>query len=104
MLRLTKALALLTAAYAILTMLPWYLLPLGWVVTGTCFAGLLAVGYACGTDTFFNNTIINHIVGQICLIPLMLPFEAWYPRPGPLSVRFHSIVAWIEPTCIGVRS
>jgi len=76
-LRLTKALVLLTTAYAILTVMPWYLLPLGWVITGTCFASLLAVGYACGTDTFFNNTVVNHIVGQICLIPLMLPFEAW---------------------------
>jgi len=77
LLKLTKALVLLTGAYVVLTMLPWYLLPLGWIVTGTCFASLLAVGYACGTDTFFNNTIVNHIVGQLCLIPLMLPFEAW---------------------------
>jgi len=44
------------------------------------------VGYACGTDTFFNNTVVNHIVGQICLIPLMLPFEAWYTPPPSLYV------------------
>jgi hypothetical protein len=39
-LRLTKAIVLLTTAYAILTVMPWYLLPLGWVITGTCFASV----------------------------------------------------------------
>jgi len=91
-----KSVALLVAAYITLTYLPWYLLPLGWVFVGTTLAGvrlfqiaaggkylifffsqLLAVGYACRNNNFFNNTFVNHIVGQICLIPLMIPFESW---------------------------
>lgn len=80
LLRLTKAVVLLVAAYFVLALLPWYLVPLGWLITGTTFAGLLAVGYACGTDSFFNNTIVNHIVGQLCLIPLMIPFESWHEQ------------------------
>jgi len=90
-----KSVALLVAAYVTLTYLPWYLLPLGWVFVGTTLAGvrlsdhcvrkififsftqLLAVGYACRNNNFFNNTFVNHIVGQICLIPLMIPFESW---------------------------
>jgi len=79
-LRLTKSVALLIAAYATLTYLPWYLLPLGWVFVGTTLAGLLAVGYACRNNNFFNNTFVNHFVGQICLIPLMIPFESWHAR------------------------
>lgn len=39
-LRLTKAIVLLTTAYAFLTVMPWYLLPLGWIITGTCFASV----------------------------------------------------------------
>lgn len=79
-LRLTKAVVLLVAAYFVLALLPWYLVPIGWLFTGTTFAGLLAVGYACGTDSFFNNTVVNHIVGQLCLLPLMIPFESWHEQ------------------------
>lgn len=79
-LRLFKSVALVIAAYVTLTYLPWYLLPLGWVFVGTTMAGLLAVGYACRNNNFFNNTFINHVVGQICLIPLMIPFESWHAQ------------------------
>jgi len=79
-LRLTKSVVLVTVAYFLLAQLPWYLLPLGWVLTGTTLASLLAVGYACRKNNFFNNTFINHFVGQLCLIPLMIPFESWHAR------------------------
>jgi len=80
LLRLTKSLLLVFAAYVVLTQLPWYLLPLGWALTGTTLASLLAVGYSCRKNTFFNNTFINHFVGQLCLVPLMIPFESWHAR------------------------
>lgn len=78
MLRLTKSILLVVVGYLLLSQLPWFLLPLGWILTGTAFAGLLAIGYACRSGDFFNHPFINHVVGQICLIPLMIPFESWH--------------------------
>jgi len=96
--RLVKSVALLVAAYATLTYLPWYLLPLGWMFVGTTLAGLLAVGYACRNNNFFNNTFINHIVGQICLIPLMIPFESWHARYEKEKQSFKSTIAYYLST------
>ncbi|KAL6074631.1 Acyl-CoA desaturase [Balamuthia mandrillaris] len=78
MLRLVRALAYVSLAYVVLTQLPWYLLPLGWLLVGTTMGSLLAVAYACHTNAFFNNTLVNHVVGQLALLPLMTPFESWH--------------------------
>lgn len=80
MLRLTKALALLTAAYAILTMLPWYLLPLGWVVTGTCFAGVPSQ----------PSPRFRPIKGVVFLIALIPPYSYW-PLVTPVAPTRSSI-------------
>lgn len=96
-LKLTKSLLLLTFAYVLLTQLPWYLLPIGWLFAGTTLAGLLAVGYACRKDTFFNNTFVNHVVGQLCLIPLIMPFESWQATYRRKKESFkHSMVDYLS--------
>jgi len=72
---LTRSLLLMLFAYLILTQLPWFLLPLGWALSGTTLASLLAVGYSCKKNTFFDNIILNHIVGQLFFRSFVDPFR-----------------------------
>eukprot|EP01087_Luapelamoeba_hula_P012897 TRINITY_DN364_c0_g1_i1.p1 TRINITY_DN364_c0_g1~~TRINITY_DN364_c0_g1_i1.p1 ORF type:complete len:702 (+),score=115.94 TRINITY_DN364_c0_g1_i1:233-2338(+) len=78
LLQLGGSIALVVVAYVVLTHLPWFLLPLGWALTGATLVMLMTVAYACRNNNFFGNTFVNHIVGQLCLVPLLLPFENWH--------------------------
>jgi acyl-lipid omega-6 desaturase (Delta-12 desaturase) len=60
-----------------LTFLPWYLLPLGWIFTGTALTGFFVVGHDCGHRSFSNRRWINDLVGHVMFLPLIFPFHAW---------------------------
>lgn len=56
---------------------PTFMLPFSWLLLGTAKTGLFAVGYSCGQNLFFKNKHINYLVGTLCMLPLMYPFEYW---------------------------
>mmetsp|Transcript_26683 Transcript_26683/g.45978 ORF Transcript_26683/g.45978 Transcript_26683/m.45978 type:complete len:777 (-) Transcript_26683:419-2749(-) len=64
-------------AILMLYFLPWYLLPLGWVLAGTAATGLFVVGHDCGHRSFSKSKMVNDIVGTICFAPLVYPYESW---------------------------
>jgi hypothetical protein len=68
------------AGYAMIALLPWYFLPIGWLLVATAAAGFFSIGYGCSQQLMFKNTILNEIIGEICLIPLMYPFASWRLR------------------------
>jgi fatty acid desaturase len=74
---LIKILSFVTLGVVIIANTPWYLLPIGWLFLGTSVTGLLTVAYACSNDAFFENNTVNDIVGTLCLLPLMTPFQSW---------------------------
>jgi omega-6 fatty acid desaturase (delta-12 desaturase) len=70
----------LTAAvvgYCLLTVLPWYLLPLGWIFTGTALTGFFVLGHDCGHRSFAKKLWVNDLVGHLCFLPLLYPFHGW---------------------------
>jgi omega-6 fatty acid desaturase (delta-12 desaturase) len=56
---------------------PWYLLPFAWVFCGTAATGLFVVGHDCAHQSFTRNRVINEIVGTICMMPLIFPYNGW---------------------------
>lgn len=94
--KLSSSVLAVTLGVVALIYLPWYLLPLGWIFLGTATTGLFAVGYACGQNMFFRNRVINYIVGTICMLPLMYPYEYWKSHSHEISetvAKFYSRVA-----------
>ncbi|EFA75230.1 delta 9 fatty acid desaturase [Heterostelium album PN500] len=73
--RLLISIGLVSLGAMMVYWMPWYLLPLGWFFMGTACCGLFSIGYACGRNLYFQNRIINNIVGTICMLPLMYPLE-----------------------------
>jgi len=61
----------------LLTICPWYLLPLAWAFAGTAFTGAFVVGHDCGHLSFARSHLINDIVGIGMFLPLFYPFESW---------------------------
>jgi omega-6 fatty acid desaturase (delta-12 desaturase) len=57
--------------------LPWFLVPLAWIVAGTAFTGFFVIGHDCGHLSFARAHVINDVVGTIMFLPLMYPFEPW---------------------------
>jgi len=67
------------------------MLPVSWLLLGTAGTGLFAVGLSCGQDLFFKNKYVNYLVGTVCMVLLMYPFEYWKSsRFSPSSVRDFS--------------
>jgi len=64
-------------SYFVLYYCPWYLLPFAWIFTGTAITGLFVLGHDCAHQSFSSSTTINEIVGSICMMPLMFPYNAW---------------------------
>jgi len=64
-------------AYYVLYNSPWYLLPLAWIFAGTAATGLFVVGHDCAHQSFSKSTVLNEIVGTICMMPLVFPYNAW---------------------------
>jgi len=56
---------------------PWYLLPLAWIFMGTACTGLFVVGHECAHQSFTRSRVVNEIVGTICMMPLLFPYNGW---------------------------
>ncbi|MCM1983559.1 fatty acid desaturase [Lyngbya confervoides] len=63
--------------YGAIALLPWYLLPLAWVFTGTALTGWFVVGHDCGHRSFAKSRWVNNWVGHIAFAPLIYPFHSW---------------------------
>lgn len=74
---LALSVAAVALGYVSLTFLPWYLLPLGWIFTGTALTGFFVVGHDCGHRSFSRNLWVNDIVGHLVFLPLIYPFHPW---------------------------
>jgi stearoyl-CoA desaturase (delta-9 desaturase) len=61
----------------LLSVMPWFFLPLGWLFVGTVYAGFSTVGIDCSTGSFSKYKVLNNIVGNIVCLPLIFPFETW---------------------------
>jgi len=56
---------------------PWYLLPLAWLFMGTCATGLFVLGHECAHQSFTHNRWFNEVVGTLCMMPLIFPYNGW---------------------------
>ena len=69
--------ALVGLGYWLLAISPWYLLPLGWIFTGTALTGFFVIGHDCGHRSFAKRHWVNDLVGHLAFLPLIYPFHAW---------------------------
>jgi omega-6 fatty acid desaturase (delta-12 desaturase) len=67
----------MSAALYLISISPWYLLPLAWAFAGTAFTGWFVVGHDCGHRSFSKNKLVEDIVGTLMFAPLIYPFEPW---------------------------
>ena len=63
--------------YYILTISPWFLLPLAWIFTGTALTGFFVIGHDCGHRSFAKSRWVNDLVGHLFMMPLIYPFHSW---------------------------
>lgn len=63
--------------YVGLISLPWFLLPIAWVFTGTALTGLFVIAHDCGHRSFAKRRWVNDWVGHILMLPLIYPFHSW---------------------------
>lgn len=63
--------------YIGLAYVPWFLLPLAWIFTGTALTGLFVIAHDCGHRSFAKRRWVNDWVGHILLLPLIYPFHCW---------------------------
>ena len=63
--------------YYILTITPWFLLPLAWIFTGTALTGFFVIGHDCGHRSFAKRRWVNDLVGHLFMMPLIYPFHSW---------------------------
>ncbi|KYQ91701.1 delta 9 fatty acid desaturase [Tieghemostelium lacteum] len=91
--KLLLSIGLVSVGVILVHMLPWYLLPIGWVIMGTACCGLFAIGYACGNDLFFKNKGINYLVGTLCMLPLMYPLEYWKNKIDEKAGKTRNLVS-----------
>ena len=79
--RAWAAVATTVAAVALsvylISVAPWYLLPLAWAFAGTAWTGLFVVGHDCGHRSFSTNKLVEDVVGTLAFAPLLFPFEPW---------------------------
>lgn len=67
----------MAASLWLISVTPWYLLPLSWFIAGTAFTGFFVVGHDCGHRSFHRNKLVEDIVGTLMFAPLIYPFEPW---------------------------
>ncbi|NER95918.1 MAG: fatty acid desaturase [Symploca sp. SIO1B1] len=60
-----------------LAILPWYFLPVTWVITGTGLAGFFTLAHDCGHYAFSGKRWVNDFVGHLVMLPLLYPFYSW---------------------------
>jgi omega-6 fatty acid desaturase (delta-12 desaturase) len=63
--------------YLGLVIVPWYLLPILWVFTGTALTGFFVVGHDAAHHSFSNHRRVNDVVGHLLMLPLLYPFHGW---------------------------
>jgi len=64
-------------AFYVLSISPWYLLPIAWIFAGTAATGLFVIAHDCAHQSFSGSSLVNELVGTICMMPLMFPYNAW---------------------------
>lgn len=67
----------LAASLWLVSVSPWYLLPVSWLLAGTAATGLFVIGHDCGHRSFHKNPNVEDIVGTLLMAPLIYPFEPW---------------------------
>ena len=68
---------MVSLGYFTLAVAPLYILPLGWVFTGTALTGFFVIGHDCGHRSFSKSIWVNDLVGYIMFMPLVYPFHPW---------------------------
>ncbi|MGF1478591.1 MAG: fatty acid desaturase [Cyanophyceae cyanobacterium] len=63
--------------YAGIIYLPWFLLPLTWIFTGTALTGCFVIAHDCGHRSFAKRRWVNDWVGHLFMLPLLYPFHSW---------------------------
>lgn len=63
--------------YVGIAKLPWFLLPIAWIFTGTALTGLFVLAHDCGHRSFAKRRWVNDLVGHILTAPLIYPFHSW---------------------------
>lgn len=63
--------------YVGIASLPWFLLPLTWIFTGTALTGLFVIAHDCGHRSFAKRRWVNDWLGQMLILPLIYPFHSW---------------------------
>eukprot|EP00798_Chlamydomonas_sp_ICE-L_P032459 gene32459-31071_t len=67
----------MSASLYLISIAPWYLLPIAWFIAGTAFTGWFVVGHDAGHRSFHKNNLVEDIVGTFFFAPLLFPFEPW---------------------------
>jgi len=75
--RLCLSISFYVLGIFVLSQVPWFVLPIGWIFLGIVFSGLTAVGYDCGIGAFSKNKTVNYLIGNIVLLPLLVPYQSW---------------------------
>ena len=63
--------------YVAIANLPWFLLPLAWIFTGTALTGWFVLAHDCGHRSFAQRRWVNDLVGHLLMLPLIYPFHSW---------------------------
>jgi len=74
---LVSTVVLASLAYFAASRLPWYYLPVVWVILGGLYVGLCAIALDCANNTFSRSRVVNELVGNVVSIPLLVPFNSW---------------------------
>eukprot|EP00457_Paulinella_chromatophora_P002084 gb/GEZN01002088.1/.p1 GENE.gb/GEZN01002088.1/~~gb/GEZN01002088.1/.p1 ORF type:complete len:737 (-),score=103.98 gb/GEZN01002088.1/:347-2557(-) len=74
---LLQTLLLVAVSITIFTTMPWYMTPLGWIITACAMVSIFNVGHDCAHKTFTDSPRFNNIVGEIAFVIFMHPFQAF---------------------------
>jgi omega-6 fatty acid desaturase (delta-12 desaturase) len=69
--------ALVGLGYALVAVVPWWLLLPAWIFLGTALTGFFVIAHDCGHRSFSKSNLVNDLVGHLCLLPLLYPFHGW---------------------------
>lgn len=87
----------MSASLYLISVCPWYLLPLAWFVAGTAFTGFFVIGHDCGHRSFSENKLLEDVVGTLAFMPLIYPFEPWRIKHNQHHAQTNKLVedtAW----------
>ncbi|NJP08121.1 MAG: fatty acid desaturase [Leptolyngbyaceae cyanobacterium RU_5_1] len=68
---------MVSLGYLSLAIVPWFLLPIAWIFTGTALTGSFVLGHDCGHRSFAKRRWVNDLVGHLVMLPLIYPFHSW---------------------------